>query len=120
MMNTNTYKIIYSHEDHPAMLVEKLLNDPATGQGVTVKEMDAIYTDESTDDVRSILYQIYQKADDRKHCCTLKERLNILLERGDVEILTISSTDRELVVRWCGMIGGIIFSHFTQSWNMHT
>lgn len=113
-------KIIYSHEDHPAMLVEKLLNDPAIGRGVTAEEMDTIYTDESTDDASDILYQIYRKAEDRKHCCTLKDRLNILLQRGDVEILSIYNPDQELLVRWCGMVGGIIYERDAQSWNMHT
>lgn len=120
MMNTNTYKIIYSHEEHPAMLVEKLLNDPAIGPGVTAEEMDEAYIDESTDDASDVLYQIYQKADDRKHCYTLKDRLNILLQRGDVEILSIHNSDCELLVRWCGMVGGIIYERDAQSWNMHT
>lgn len=113
-------EIIYRDEDHPAMLVEKLLNDPATGRGVTSEEMNEVYMDKSTEDARDNLYQIYQKADNRKNCCTLKDRLNILLKRGDVEILSIHTIYQELTVRWCGMVGGIIYDRDLQTWNMHT
>lgn len=116
----------YSHAELVELLVELLLNDPVM-KCVTANEVDSILADhsgESMSDVDAarealasdVIELIYKKAERT----TLRDLLNSLSKQGEVEILSIHRTDNELMVRWCGMVGCIIYRSDRNTWEMHS
>lgn len=117
----------YSHaENQASLLVELLLNDPVM-KCVTTDEVDSILTDhngESMSDidaarealVSDVVELIYKKAERT----TLRDLLNSLSERGEIEVLSIHNAANEIMINWCGMVGCILYRQDYNTWEMHT
>jgi len=52
--------------------------------------------------------------------CTLRELLNSLSARGEITILSIDNAANEIMIKWCGMTGCILYRADGNTWQMHT
>lgn len=118
------HEITYKHEDQPAILVQRLLNDPSIGARISTEEIKKLVyacrnlESSSFEDFVDNLWETILK---REGIRSLQDCLNNLLLRGDVEIIFIDERpDSTILVSWLNMFGGIVLDTEYNSWHLHT
>lgn len=108
----------YTYEEIQAqLLVEKLLNDPAERN--TCAEIEKVIHENASDHTK-LAYAAYDKVRECADKCTLRELLNSLSARGEITILSIDNAANEIMIKWCGMTGCILYHADNNTWQMHT